>query len=50
MSVMKRFASQRRRDVLRIGSEVITFHIAADFGATDTQIEDGTPTGRMPSA
>ena len=25
-------------DVIRIGSEVITFHLAADFGATDTQI------------
>jgi len=37
-------------DVIRIGSEVITFHLAADFGATDTQIEDGAATGRMPSA
>ena len=27
-------------DVIRIGSEVITFHVAADFGATDTLIED----------
>jgi pSer/pThr/pTyr-binding forkhead associated (FHA) protein len=27
-------------DVIRIGSEAITFHVAADFGATDTLIED----------
>jgi hypothetical protein len=37
-------------DVIRIGSEVITFHTAADFGATDTQIEDTTPSARPPSA
>ena len=36
-------------DVIRIGSEVMTFHAAADFGATDTQIENGAPTARARS-